>query len=293
MNSLKPHQIGIILAATGSLLISLDSLGFRLTEEDPWNNAFWVGCFMALVMVIMVPIRTGRSLPSVARSDGRIVLLSGALQSVSTSFFILALDATAVANVVAIVAAVPMLAALVAHFAIKEKTPVRTWLSIIAAVAGILVIVSGSIGAGSVAGDLYAVVAITGFSFNLTIWRKYPSLNRQVIIGIGGLFVALVAFIPADPLQVSTSAIIILAVLGILTGPAGRVSIATATRYLPAAQVALFTPVETVAATTWAALFLDELPSTATVIGGLIVIAAVISGVSSRKDSVAIPATPV
>ena len=293
MRSLKPHQIGIILAASGSLFISLDSLGFRLTEETPWNNAFWVGCFIALAMAILVPIRTGRSIVAVARADGPVVLVSGALQATSTSFFILALDATAVANVVAIVAAVPMLAALVAHFAIKERTAFRTWVAIFAAAGGILIIVSGSLGAGTATGDLFALVAITGFAFNLTIWRRYPSLNRQAIIGIGGLIVAVVAFLPADPLSVDIEAIIILALLGMVTGPMGRVSIATATRYLPAAQVGLFTPVETVAATTWAWLFLNEAPTGATVVGGLIVIAAVIVGVTSREDTEAIPATPV
>jgi len=244
-------------------------------------------------MLIIVPIRTGHSLLTVAKSDGPIAILSGALQAVSTSFFILALDATAVSNVVAIVAAVPMLAAVVAHYTIKERTPPRTWLAIVAAAVGVLIIVSGSLGDGGITGDLYAVIAITGFSFNLTIWRRFPSLNRQAVIGIGGLLVAVVAFIPADPLSVSTQAIIILALLGLLTGPAARVSIATATRYLPAAQVGLFTPVETVAATAWAWLFLEEIPAASTVGGGLIVIVAVIFGVSTRQDSQAIPVAPV
>ena len=293
MSGMSPRQIGIALAAGGSLLISLDSLGFRLTEETPWNNAFWVGCFIAAAMFVMVPVRTGHSLISVVRADGPIVLVSGGLQAVSTTFFILALDATAVANVVAIVAAVPMLAALVAHFLIGERTSGRTWLAIFGALGGILVIVSGSLGQGTILGDLYAVIAITGFSFNLTIWRRFPTLNRQAIIGLGGLLVAVATFVPADPFSVSPSAIFILAFLGLVSGPAGRVSIASATRYIPAAHVGLFTPVETVAATTWAWLFLNEVPSTPTVIGGLIVIAAVVFGVTSREDSEAIPAAPV
>ena len=284
MKSLKPHQIGIVLAASGSLLVSLDSLGFRLTEEGPWNNVFWLGVFIALAMLVFVPIRTGRSFPAVARSEGWIVLLSGALQAASTGFFVLAIDATAVSNVVAIVAATPMLAAVVAHYTIKEKTSTRTWLAIFAALVGVLVIVSGSFGGGNIAGDIYAVLAITAFSLNLTLWRRFPELNRQVVIGLGGLFVALVAFVPADPLAVTTNAIIILAILGLLTGPAGRVSIATSTRYLPAAEVGLFTPVETIAATTWAWLFLSEVPKPSTIIGGLIVIVAVTFGVQLSQE---------
>lgn len=284
LTSLKPHQKGVAFAAAGSLLISLDSLGFRLTEETPWNNAFWVGCFITVAMAILVPLRTGRSVFAVARSDGRMVWVSGALQAVSTNFFILAIDQTAVSNVVAIVAAVPMVAALVAHFTIGEKTALRVWLAIATAIGGILIIVSGSFGAGTGLGDLYAVIAITGFAINLVIWRKHPSLNRQLIVGIGGFLIAVIAFIPAQPLEVDLSAILVLAVVGLVTGPAGRVSIATATRFLPAAQVGLFTPVETVAASTWAALFLDELPSTATVVGALVVVAAVTFGVTSSRE---------
>lgn len=293
MNSLKPHQIGIALAAGGALLVSLDSLGFRLTEETAWNNAFWLGLFIALAMFVLVPIRTGHSLPRVARTDGWPVLISGVLQTVSTSFFILAIDATAVSNVVAIVAATPMLAALVAHFAIKEKTGGRTWLSIAAAIVGVLIIVSGSLDAGSIKGDLYAVVAIMAFSINLTIWRRLPEMNRQVVIGLGGLILALIAVFPADPLFVGFEAIMILAFLGIITGPAGRVSIATSTRYLPAAQVGLFVPVETLAATTWAWLFLSEVPTPSTVIGGLIVIVAVVFGVARQPNSEAVVAAPI
>jgi len=293
MKSLKPHQIGIVLAASGSLLVSLDSLGFRLTEEDPWNNAFWLGVFIAMAMLVLVPIRTGRSFPAVARSEGRIVLISGGLQGATTGLFVLAIDATAVSNVVAIVAATPMFAAVVAHYAIKEKTSTRTWLAIVVALAGVLVIVSGSLGGGNITGDLYAVAAITGFSFNLTLWRRFPALNRQVVIGLGGLFLALVAFVPADPLDVSANAIIILAVLGILTGPAGRVFIATSTRYLTAAEVGLFTPVETIAATTWAWLFLSEVPTQTTIIGGLIVIIAVTFGVAGTRGQRPVPAPPI
>jgi drug/metabolite transporter (DMT)-like permease len=293
MKSLKPHQIGIILAASGSLLVSLDSLGFRLTEEDPWNNAFWLGVFIALAMLVLVPIRTGRSLSAVARSEGRIVLFSGGLQGATTGLFVLAIDATAVSNVVAIVAATPMLAAVVAHYLIGEKTSTRTWFAIVAALAGVLVIVSGSLGGGSITGDIYAIAAVTAFSFNLALWRRLPALNRQVVIGLGGMFLALFAFVPADPLDVSANAIVILAVLGLLTGPAGRVFIATSTRYLPAAEVGLFTPVETIAATTWAWLFLSEIPSQTTIIGALIVIIAVTFGVVGRREQRPIPATPI
>ncbi len=282
---LRPHQIGIVLAGGGMLLVSLDSLGFRLTRAASWDNAFWFGVFTASAMFVLVPLWTGRSFLAAARADGLPVLASGLLQTGSTTFFILAIGATTVSNTVVIVAASPVLAALIARFAIGERTTVRTWLAIAASIAGILLVVSGSFGSGRIEGDLYAVFAITSFSINLTLWRRYPELNRAVAVGLAGLGMAVIAIVPADPLGVGLRAVLILAVLGGIAGPAGRIAIATSTRYLPAAQVSLFTPVETVAATAWAWLFLSESPPGLTVAGGGIVLLAVAYG-SAQQPAV-------
>ena len=292
LRSLSSYQVGIILVTSGSLLVSLDSLGIRLTDEGPWTIAFWLGAFMAIAMFVLVRIRSGTSLITVGLGSGWPVLISGFLQTASTGFFILAITWTTVTNAVVIVAATPMTAALIAHFAIRERTSLRTWLAIAAAIGGVLVVVSGSLGVGEIKGDLYAVASIISFSTNLTLWRKLPDLNRQVVVGIGGLTLAMISFVPANPFDVTGEAIAILAVLGLLTGPAGRVSIATSTRHLRASQVGLFVPVETMAATAWAWLFLSEPPETTTLIGGLIVIAAVVFGMTKQTKSIAATTAP-
>jgi drug/metabolite transporter (DMT)-like permease len=280
---MRPHQFGIMLAAGGMLLISFDSLGIRLTEASSWDIAFWIGAFTTVAMFVLVPVRTGKSLPVVARADGLPMLASGLLQAASTTFFIIAINLTTVANTVVIVAASPVVAALIAHFAIGERTSIRTWAAIAASIGGILIVVSGSIGAGRIEGDLFAVGAILAFASNLTLWRRFPDLNRQVAIGLGGLIMALVAFVPADPFAVDAKAFLVLVVLGAVTGPAGRIAVATSTRYLPAAQVSLFAPVETVAAIGWAWLFLSETPPQSTIVGGAIIVGAIILGTTGRQ----------
>ncbi len=279
------HQVGVLLAGGGMLLVSLDSLGFRLTEAGAWDNAFWYGVFTTAALVVLVPLRTGRSFLAVARSDGLPVLASGLLQAGSTTFFILALANTTVSNTVVIVAASPVLAALMARVLIGERTSPRTWLAIGASIGGILLVVSGSLGLGRLQGDLLAVGAIFAFSLNLTLWRRYPAINRAVAIGLGGLSMAIVATLVGGPAGAGARAIVILAVLGTLTGPAGRIAVATSTRHLPVAQVSLFTPVETVAATAWAWLFLSEAPPAMTILGGIVVIAAVVYGSAPERAS--------
>lgn len=274
---------------SGVLLISLDSLWIRLSEAGSWDVAFWVGLFTFAGISIVLPLRTGDSIVAVLRRDRSPLVASSLLNTVSVTMFIVAVGLTTVANTVAIIAAAPVASAVVARLIIGERPSTRTWWAIAGSVVGIMVIVSGSIGAGSVSGDAAAVVAVLAFAGNVTLWRRYPAISRLAVIGLGGLFTAIVAFVPAEPFGVDGRALAILAIMGLLTGPAGRVSLASSTRYLPAAQVGLFTPVETVAATAWAWLFLSEAPPFATVIGGVIVIISVLYG-SYRRSAVIRPA---
>jgi drug/metabolite transporter (DMT)-like permease len=232
---------------------------------------------------VVLPLRTGNSLLAVVRQGRRPLLASAMLNTCSVTLFVLAIGLTTVANTVAIVAAAPIAAAVVARLLIGEKPSRRIWWAIAVSVVGILVIVAGSLGAGSAAGDLLAIAAVVAFAANVSLWRTFPGMSRLGVIGLAGLVIAIVAFVPADPFQVEGEALVFLAIMGILTGPAGRVALASSTRHLTAAKVGLFTPVESVAATAWAWIFLSEGPPTATVVGGLLVIGAVIYGATARS----------
>ena len=63
--------------------------------------------------------------------------------------------------------------------------------------------------------------------------------------------------------------------MGLIANPAGRLMYTAAPRYVPTAEVALFAPVETVAATIWAWLAFSEVPAGRTVIGGIVVLGAI------------------
>ncbi len=66
--------------------------------------------------------------------------------------------------------------------------------------------------------------------------------------------------------------------MGLCFNPLGRVANSNALRFAPMSEVALFTPIETVAGTVWAALFLSELPRPAAVVGAAVVVAGVLYG---------------
>jgi drug/metabolite transporter (DMT)-like permease len=259
--------------------MSIESPGLRFTHTSPWNNAFWLGLFSAVSMFIGVRVLTGVSPLSALREHARPTLLSGLLQTSSTLFFVLAIDDTSIANTQVIFATTPAIAALAGLVLLREAVSLRTWLGIAGSLLGIVIVFSGSFARGSIFGDVCALIAVSSYSANLTLWRRYPALDRQVAVGLGGLGMALCTFVPADPLAIEPLGLGILAALGLVTAPLGRVAVASATRYLPVAQVSLLTPVEMIAATAWAWLLLGEAPTAAALIGGAIVILALIVGV--------------
>ncbi|MGI9605603.1 MAG: DMT family transporter [Acidimicrobiales bacterium] len=269
---------GIMLAFFGMLGVSTDSFFIRLADIDGFDVTFWVGVFAAIATFAYVRIAEGvQPLREVARG-GWPLWLAGALQAGSTTMFVLAVTNTSVSNVVVIVAAAPIIAAALSRVILGERTSRRVWLAIGVVLVGIVIVVSGSLGEGNLGGDLFAIGAITQFGFSLVLLRSHPGIHRGVMVGLGGVGMSLLAAVPAVMWGHGAKTWIALILMGAVFGPAARVAIAAAPKYLPAAEVGLFTPVETVAASLWAWLFFDEAPVTTTYIGGAIVVGGVLWG---------------
>ncbi len=273
-----PRKTGLLMAFFGMLVISTDSLITRAADAEGWDVAFWYGAFSAPAMALYLTMTEGGRPMAAARRSGWLVLVSGALQTVSTTAFILAIKNTTVANVVVIIAAAPLITAVLARVLLGERTNTRTWTAIAMAMAGILIVVSGSLGGGGFTGDLLAVVAITAFGLNLTIWRRRPEMSRILVLAVAGVTTTIAASTQAQILGHPTRTYLLIALMGLALGPLGRVALASATRYLTAAEVSLFTPVETIAASLWAWLFFSEVPGTTTWLGGAAIVAALIYG---------------
>ena len=269
---------GIAFAFFGMLGISTDSFFIRLADVDGFDVTFWVGVFSAIVTFATSSVVHKISPIAGTREGGWPLWLASALQAVSTSLFVLAVTLTSVSNVVVIVAAAPMFAAALGALFLGERTSRRVWTAIAIVMVGVIVVVSGSFGAGSVAGDLLAIGAISLFGCSLVLLRRFPGINRTLMVGLGGIGMSLIAVLPATLFGHGSTTWIALVLMGAVFGPLARVLLAIAPRYLPAAEVGLFTPIETVAASVWAWLFFGEVPPGATYIGGVIVVAAVTWG---------------
>ena len=279
------RRLGWLLAAVGMLAVSTDSLFVRLSEAEAVDIAFWVACCALVVYSTFGRWIDRRPAMESLRRHRLPLVGAGALSSVSQLTFITAITQTRVANVVAIVASAPLLAALCARLALGERITRRVAMAIAITMAGIAVIVSSSLGQPTLKGDFLALVAVAAFAVNMTIWRRYPDMSRRAGLSISAVLVVLVTSFAASPFSLDARAYLAIAAMGLYFNPLGRLAHTNAPRFAPVSEVALFTPIETVAGTVWAALFLSELPRPAAVVGAAVVVAGVVYGTVASSRS--------
>ncbi len=253
------------------LLVSTDSLWVRTSEADALDIAFIVGV-LSLVLFGAIAMRR----PSVAwvsiRTHTVPLLTIGVLGALSQLTFISAITHTEIPHVVAIVAAAPVLAAAIAWFALRERTSLRVVVGITLTLAGIGLVVSDSIGTPNLFGDLLALVAVVAFAASTVVWRRHRDMSRIVGLALASALMVIATAFVVDLGRLDATAWAAVLAMGLVCNPLGHLSYSTASRYAPAGEVALFTPVETVAGIVWAAVFLSEYPTLTTVAGAIIVI---------------------
>ncbi len=265
------------------LVVSTDSFFVRWSRAEVWDLVFWVALISLVTYFVtgsrsesMNPIRSWRRFPIPLTA---IAVLS----TVSQISYITAVTRTTVSNVVVIVGASPVTVALVGRVFFSEKTSRRVWTAIVLTFAGMTVIVAGSVGEPNFDGDLLAVAAVLAFSIGVNIWRRWPEMSRIVGLSMAAVLSVVVASFFASPLALDGRAYLACLGMGLLN-PLGRLLHTNAPRYAPAAEVALFTPVETVAASVWAWLAFSEVPAVGTVIGAVIIVAGVLYGTIASRE---------
>lgn len=272
------RRLGWALAGLGMLLVSTDSLWVRLSEAGSWDMAFLVALGSLPVFLALNRVFESIGPRHSFRAAARPLLAVAALSAISHISFITAITRTDIANVVVIVAASPIVVAVIARLALGERATTRAWVAIGATGIGISIVVAGSIGRPTLDGDLLALLAIVAFSSNLVVWRRYSQLSRYVGLALSSVLVVVISAPFAAPLSQEPRAYLAAAAMGLIFSPAGRIAHTTAPRFAPTTEVALFAPVETVAATLWAWLAFSEVPTRATVVGGVVIVGAVFYG---------------
>jgi drug/metabolite transporter (DMT)-like permease len=201
--------------------------------------------------------------------------------AVASASFIVALNHTTVAHVLFIQAMAPVLAALLARAVLGEAVGARSAIAMSVAIAGVAIMVGGP-GGGSLVGDGLSLLMALAFAVALVIGRYRRDVSMAPATCLAQVLL-LAAFLPFAEAGVLTGDdVAALAALGFGQIGLGLVFLTIGARLIPAAQVALITLLEVVLGPLWVWLAIGERPSTATLVGGAVVVVAVLIQASGR-----------
>jgi drug/metabolite transporter (DMT)-like permease len=208
------------------------------------------------------------------RAIGRGGIAIAVLVALASGSFLVALNHASVANVLFFQALAPILAAALGLL-LGDPVSRRTWIAMAIAVAGVGVMVGGP-GRPSVLGQGLSLVVAVSFAATLVITRHRRDVSMAPATCLSQLLVLVVAIPFTAPGAAGALDVTLLAALGITQIGLGFVFLTIGGRLIPAGEVALITLLEIVLGPLWVWAFLSERPSTATLVGGAIVLGAVL-----------------
>ncbi|EGU32143.1 membrane protein [Vibrio ichthyoenteri ATCC 700023] len=280
------RSTGFMIAILGAALMSLDPIFIRFSGVSGYDTAFLFGLFSAISMPILLKVKDKREIKEVIKQSGWPLLFAGILMSGSATGLVLSIKTTSIANTFVILSATPAIAAIFSWLLLREKTNRSTIMAIIAVMIGICIVVSGSLGSGHLLGDALAMFSVICLSLMLTLLRKYQEVSRLASVAVGGFLLAFTMSFLAEPSTYSLNTWLVMAAMGLLTAPLGRVLSIVATRHITAAEVSMTLMLETVLAPVWGFLIFAEIPANTSVIGGLIIFITIVvyTGTTMRNN---------
>ncbi len=168
------------------------------------------------------------------------------------------------------------LLAIFGYFFLKEKISAITLTSIILAISGILLMVGSSLSPGQMSGNIAAFIMPISFATLILVVRKYPTVDMVPAQFVAGVFALLIGFLMSEKIMISPNDIFLGFLAGFLQLGLGFIFITIGAQRTPSAMVGIIMLTEAVLGPLWAWLFINEQPPFIVIIGGSIVIFAVL-----------------
>jgi drug/metabolite transporter (DMT)-like permease len=288
---------GVLLMIAAGLCWSTGGIFVRnVASTDGWEIVFWRSLFMvAFLFAVLVWWHRGAVWSKIA-AVGPAGVLSGALLAATFFFFILSLMRNTAANTFVLMSTGPFFVAVFGWIFLREHVPLRTWIAIAVALAGITLMFAEGLDAGRSLGNVLALGVPTAFALNVVVLRRmHAAVDMVPAVMIAGLISIVVALPFAVPLEPTARDLAVLAPMGFLQLGLGCLLMTKATRYLSAGEVGLLSLIETILAPLWVWIGVGERPTELALLGGLIVFGALVAnewvGFRQAKPA-AVPITP-
>ena len=276
MNLIK-NLPGPLLIFLGALSLSFGGLIVKSFEGATlWQILFWRSLFFSLtILAFLIISYKGKTLRSFYDS-GLPGFFGGIILSFGFCGYVFAMYNTTVANTNFIISLQILFLAVFGYFFLKEKISAVTLASIILAITGVLVMVGNALTPGELTGNLAAFTMPITFAVLIMIVRKYPAVDMVPAQFVAGISSCVIGFLLSTKLMISPNDIFLGFLAGFFQVGFGFIFITIGARTTPSAMVGIIMLSESVLGPVWAFLFVSERPSTFALIGGAIILFAVL-----------------
>ena len=259
-------------------------------ELIPWQYSLIRGSAIFLILNIYLFLNEGKKFTNNYQKIGLSGLIGGTCLGIANITFVFSITTTTAAVTLMMLGAMPFIAALLAYIFLQEKISTKTFIAMVIAAVGIIFISFDSNEEGTLFGlinGLISSAAFAGFTVSLRWRKKVPKLTTVSLGGIIAAFVSLIVlFFYDSDILISFKNTSLSALHGFLVCSA-LILYSSNAKYLPAADLTLLSLTEVLGGIFWVwlpFLGINETPSTNTLIGGMIIIIAIIFyGFNARR----------
>jgi drug/metabolite transporter (DMT)-like permease len=277
---------GPLLIFMGALSLSFGGLIVKKFEgSTEWQILFWRSIFFTLTVLAFLIITYKKKTLSSFYKSGLPGFFGGIVLSFGFCGYVYAMSNTSVANTNFIISLQIIFLAIFGYLFLKEKISTITLVSIILAITGVTLMVGNDLRPGNLSGNLAAFTMPITFAVLIMIVRKFPTVDMipaQFVAGVSSCLIGLsVCIYYSHNLMVSPNDIFLGFLAGFFQVGFGFIFITIGARSTPSAMVGVIMLSESVLGPVWAFLFAGERASLFTLIGGAIILFAVLLQFSS------------
>ncbi|NKB76517.1 MAG: EamA family transporter [Gammaproteobacteria bacterium] len=271
---------GVILVIMAGVFWSTMGIGIRLIEEaNVWQILFYRSSSLACFLFIIITYRSDYQPIKTIRRSGIAGVIGGIGLVMAFSGGVYSIQATTVANAMFLFASAPFFAAILGRILLGEKVRLGTWIAIVIALIGIAVMVRQGISVGHFKGNASALLSALGFAiFTIALrWKKLSDMLPAVFLAgvFSTILSGLICVLQDYSFSLPINDIIIAVAMGMFQVGLGLVIYTMGSSVVPAVELTLLSMTEVLLGPVWVWLFLAEVVSINTLIGGGIVLIAI------------------
>ena len=271
---------GSILVLLGAIFLSFGGIIVKSFEgANLWQILFWRQFFFIIIVTIYLLVVYKKNFLNTFYKSGLPGLIAGVFLGVGFASYVFAMYHTTVANTLFIITTETIFLAFFGYIFLKEKINFITFISILLGMSGVLLIVGSSLSiqtSEQFFGNIIAFIMPISFAVLVIIVRKYPGVDMVPAQFIAGVVAAFIGYLVAGKLLVSPHDLFLGFLAGTFQIGFGFILITIGSQTTAAAVVGVMMLTEAVLGPIWAWLFINEIPPMSVIIGGGIIIFAIL-----------------